>query len=141
MHLKMAGVAGGVPGGTHVPDDLTGGHGLPDLHGAGLHVGVQRDPAQPVGVGTVVDLHKIAPAVMLLRGQYNTVRGGVNLGALGGMQVVAPVAAVLAHEAGNVFVLHRADKARAVGGVTIQAVTLTPTATAQSASAPAPRRR
>ena len=55
---------------------------------------------------------------MLLRGQHNTVRGGVNLGALGSMQVVAPVAAVLAHEAGNVFVLHRADKARAVGGVT-----------------------
>lgn len=81
-------------------------------------MGVQRAPAQTVGVGTVVDLHKIAPAVMLLRGQHNTVRGGVNLGALGGMQVVAPVAAVHAHEAGNIFVLDRADKARAVSGVT-----------------------
>ena len=80
-------------------------------------MGVQRDPAQTVGVGTVVDLHKIAPAVMLLRGQHNTVRGGVNLGALGGMQVVAPVA-VLGGKAGNIFVLDRADKARAVGGVT-----------------------
>ena len=117
MHLKMAGVAGDVPGGTHVPDDLTGGHGLPGHNGAGLHVGVQRAPAQTVGVGTVVDLHKIAPAVMLLRGQHNTVRGGVNLGALGGMQVVAPVA-VLGGKAGNIFVLDRADKARAVGGVT-----------------------
>ena len=117
MHLKMAGVAGCVAGMPHVPDDLTGGHGLPGHNGAGLHVGVQRDPAQTVGVGTVVDLHKIAPAVMLLRGQHNTVRGGVNLGALGGMQVVAPVAAVLAHEAGNVFVLHRAGKPRTVGGV------------------------
>ena len=79
----MAGVAGSIAGAAHVPDDLTGGHGLPDLHGAGLHVGVQRGPAQTVGVGAVVDLDKIAPAVMLLRGQHNTVRGGVNFGAFG----------------------------------------------------------
>ena len=115
-HLKMAGVAGYVAGVPQIPDDLTGGHGLPGHNGAGLHVGVQRDPAQTVGVGTVVDLHKIAPAVMLLRGQHNTVRGGVNLGALIRAQVVAPVA-VLGGKAGNIFVLDRADKARAVRSI------------------------
>ena len=80
----MAGVAGCVAGVPQIPDDLPGGHGLPDLHGAGLHMGVQRAPAQTVGVGAVVDLDKITIAVMLLRGQHNTVRGGVNFGAFGG---------------------------------------------------------
>ena len=116
MHLKMAGVAGSIAGAAHVPDDLPGGHALPDLHGAGLHVGVQRAPAQTVGVGTVVDLHKIAPAVMLLRRQHDAVCGGVNLGAFVSAQVVAAVA-VLGGKAGNIFVLDRADEPRAVGGV------------------------
>ena len=84
MHLKMAGVAGCVAGVPQIPDNLPGSHGLPDLHGAGLHVGVQRDPAQTVGVGAVVDLHKIAPAVMLLCGKHHAVRSSVNFGAFGG---------------------------------------------------------
>ena len=78
-------------------------------------MGVQRGPAQAVGIGAVVNLDKIAPAVMLLRDYYNAVRGGVDFGACVGAQVITAVA--VPHKADNGLILHRAEETRAVGGI------------------------
>ena len=115
-HFKMTVIASGLPCIACIADDLPLDNTLPGFHSIALQVGIQSAPAVPLGVGAVVNHHKVTVAVVFIGGNHNAVGGCQHIGAFSSVQIVAAVAVVF--KAGNVGVIrHGVDKQRAVRGI------------------------
>ena len=114
--LKMERIAGGVTGRTHIAQQVPGLDGLARFHGQFPHMAVEGPPPASISGGAMVQLDKVAVGPVEIRRFDHTVLSGIHRRARGGAQVVAPVAARY-HIAADVGVVHRAEKARAVGRV------------------------
>ena len=87
-------VAGRIACGTDIAQQLALGDRLAYAdHGGAVHVSIQGRIGIAVGIGTMVDLHIVAPAVMVGGGGDDAISDGVDLGAAGGCIVSAAVTA------------------------------------------------
>ena len=75
-------VAGGVAGGADIAEGLALGNGIPDTDDGGtVHMRVQGGIGVALIILAVVDLHIVAPAVVVSSGGDNAAADGVNRGA------------------------------------------------------------